>query len=112
MAAMRGYAVAALALMGLLFSWTPVAERIDLVLLDVEFDLLRKFDPKAAPDDIIIVGIDDRTFQEIPEPLGLWHEPLGRVLAKLASAKPRRSASTSRCRTAPTTRCAPGSTAP
>ena len=89
MAAMRGYAVAALALMGLLFSWTPVAERIDLMLLDVEFDLLRRFDPKPAPDDIIIVGIDDRTFQEIPEPLGLWHEPLGRVLAKLASAKPR-----------------------
>ena len=89
MAAMRGYAVAALALAGLLFSWTPVAERIDLVLLDVEFDLLRKFDPKSAPDDIIIVGIDDRTFREIPEPLGLWHEPLGRVLAKLASAKPR-----------------------
>lgn len=89
MAAMRGYAVAALALAGLLFSWTPVAERIDLALLDAEFALLRKFDPKPAPDDIIIVGVDDNTFKEIPEPLGLWHEPLGRVLAKLASAKPK-----------------------
>ncbi|APV49165.1 hypothetical protein BWI17_05410 [Betaproteobacteria bacterium GR16-43] len=85
---MRIYAVAALALLGLLFAWTPIAERIDLSLLDAQFSFLRKFEPKPAPDDIIVVGVDDRTFKEIPEPLGLWHEPLGRTLAKIAAAKP------------------------
>ena len=89
MAAMRGFAVAALALAGLLFAWTPLAERIGLALLDAQFSFLRKFSPKPAPDDIIIVGVDDRTFKEIPEPLGMWHEPLGRALEKIAAAKPK-----------------------
>lgn len=86
---MRGFAVAALALLGLLFAWTPLAERIDLALLDAEFSFLRKFHPKPASDDIIIVGVDDASFKAIPEPLGLWHEPLGRALEKIAAAKPR-----------------------
>ena len=89
MAAMRGFAVAALALAGLLFAWTPLAERIDLALLDAEYSLLRQLAPKAAPDDIIIVGVDDATFKAIPEPLGMWHEPLGKALEKIASARPK-----------------------
>lgn len=89
MAAMRGFAVAALALVGLVFAWTPLAERIDLALLDAEYAFLRKVAPKPAPDDIIIVGVDDATFKAIPEPLGMWHEPLGKALEKIASAKPK-----------------------
>lgn len=87
--AMRGLAVAALALFGLAFSWTSIAERLDAALLDAEWSVLRKFAPKAAPEDIIIVGVDDATFRAIAEPLGLWHEPLGRALVRIASAKPR-----------------------
>jgi adenylate cyclase len=87
--AMRGFAVAALALLGLAFSWTPIAERLDAGLLDAQWKTLRKFDSRPAPDDIIIVGVDDATFRSIPEPLGLWHEPLGRALVRIASAKPR-----------------------
>ena len=34
------------------------------------------FDARPAPDDIIIVGIDPATVNAIPEPPGLWHEPL------------------------------------
>jgi adenylate cyclase len=88
-AAMRGFAVAALALSGLAFSWTPIAERLDAALLDAHWSILRKFDSTPAPDDIIIVGVDEATFRAIPEPLGLWHEPLGRALVRIASAKPR-----------------------
>ena len=86
---MRGFAAAALALLGLLFAWTPLAQRIDLALLDTEFSFLRQFHPKDAPDDIIVVGVDDATFKAIQEPLGMWHEPLGRALEKIAAAKPR-----------------------
>ncbi|QJR16955.1 adenylate/guanylate cyclase domain-containing protein [Usitatibacter palustris] len=86
---MRGFALAALALVGLAFAWTPVSERIDLAILDAETSFLRKFAPRPAPNDIIVIGVDDASFKLIPEPLGLWHEPLARVLVKVAGAKPR-----------------------
>lgn len=88
-AAMRAFAVAAIALAGFLFSFTPTARSLDDSLLDREWRLLRKFDPRAAADDIIIVGIDPATVNAIPEPPGLWHETLGKALARIAAAKPR-----------------------
>ncbi|HUP98350.1 MAG TPA: CHASE2 domain-containing protein [Usitatibacter sp.] len=87
--AMRAIAVAAIALAGFLFSFTPVAERLDAALLDIEWRALRNFDTRPAPDDIVIVGIDEATVSAIPEPPGMWHLPLGRALARLAAAKPR-----------------------
>ena len=88
-ATLRVFAIAAIALLGLAFSATPVAERVDAALLDAQWSLLRKFDPRTAPDDIIIVGIDEHTYRAIEEPLGMWHVPLGKTLALVASAKPR-----------------------
>jgi adenylate cyclase len=78
----------AIALAGFLFSLTPVAERLDHFVLDAEWSLLRKFDPKPAPDDILIVGIDEASVRAIDAP-GLWHEPVGRALEKIAAARPR-----------------------
>ncbi|HXN16270.1 MAG TPA: CHASE2 domain-containing protein [Usitatibacter sp.] len=88
-AAMRALAIATLAIVGLVFSFTPAAGRLDAVLLDAEWWLLRRVDPRPAPDDIIIVGVDDATVGAIPQPPGLWHEPLGRVLLRIAAARPR-----------------------
>ena len=48
-AAMRAFAVAAIALAGFLFSLTPVAPHLDDALLDREWRLLRKFDPRPRP---------------------------------------------------------------
>jgi CHASE2 domain-containing sensor protein len=87
--ALRAFAVAAVALAGFLFSLTPAATYVDHALLDVEWRLLRKFDPRPAPDDIIVVGIDPATVNAIPEPPQLWHAALGRVLTRIAEAKPR-----------------------
>ena len=81
--------VAAVALAGLLFAWTPLAERADLFALDQSFGVLRAAGPKSAPDDIVIVGLDEATERSIGEPLALWHAPLGEALTKIASAKPR-----------------------
>ena len=81
--------VTALALAGFLFSLLPAATWLDNKLLDVEWRLLRKFDPRPAPDDVIIVGIDPATINAMALPPVLWHEPLGRVLARIAAAKPR-----------------------
>lgn len=88
-ATLRIFAVAAVALLGLAFSATPLADRLDAALLDFHWGLLRKFDPRPAPDDIIIVGIDEQTFRAINEPLAMWHAQLGKALALIASAKPR-----------------------
>ena len=84
-----GFAVAALALAGLLFSLTPPAGRLDAELLDLEWAMLRKFAPRPAPDDIIIVGLDEATYAALVEPRALWHEPLAKALVRLASARPR-----------------------
>ena len=87
--ATRAFALAALALAGFLVSLTPVARSLDDSLLDVEWRLLRKFAPRAAPDDIIIVGIDPATVSSIAEPPALWHEAMGRALTRVAAARPR-----------------------
>ena len=87
--AVRAFAVAALALGGFLFSITPVAVYLDSALLDREWRLLRQFDPRPAPEDIIIVGIDPATVASINAPPALWHEPLGLALARIAAVRPR-----------------------
>ncbi len=81
--------VAALAFAGLAFAWTPLADRLDLMALDQGFGILRALGPRHAPDDFVIVGIDEATERAIGEPLALWHAPLGEALAKIAAAKPR-----------------------
>ena len=88
-AAMRAFGVAAVALAGLLFSLTPAATSLDDALLDREWRLLRQFAPHAAPDDIVVVGIDPASVGSIAEPPPMWHEPLGAALTRIASAKPR-----------------------
>lgn len=88
-AATRGFAVVALAIAGLLFAFTPLAERADLVLLDAQWQALRRFDLRPAPDDIVVVGVDEATVARIAEPRGLWHEALGKGLARIAAARPR-----------------------
>ncbi len=88
-AALRAFAVAAIALGGFLFSLSPAAGYLDHALLDWEWRLLRRFDPRPVPDDIFIVGIDPATVTSIPEPPALWHASLGRALARIAETKPR-----------------------
>jgi adenylate cyclase len=88
-AMMGAVAVAAAALAGFLLSLTPAATALDGAALDTAWRVLRKFDARPTPDEIIIVGIDPASVQAIPEPAPLWHEPLGRALTRIAAAKPR-----------------------
>ena len=87
--ATHGFAVVAIALAGFVFSLTPIAERLDNALLDVEWDLLREFAPRLAPDDIIIVGVDEASVRSFEAPPGLWHAPIGHALGRIAAAHPR-----------------------
>jgi adenylate cyclase len=85
----KGFALATIALAGFLFSLTPAAEWLDDKLLDAQWSVLRKFAPKAGPDDIIIVGVDEASVRAIDVPPGLWHAPVGRALERIAQARPR-----------------------
>jgi CHASE2 domain-containing sensor protein len=91
--ALRAIAVVAIALAGLAFAVVPVlsdiCERADATILDAQWRLLRRFDSRPSPGEIVIVGVDEATVKSIPEPPGLWHASLGRALAKLASVQPR-----------------------
>ena len=86
---MRGFAVVAVALAGLALAFTPSLERLDNALLDLQWAVLRKFDPRPAPRDIVIVGLDEKSARSIVAPQGMWHEALGMALTRIASAKPR-----------------------
>src|SRR4051812_13616840 len=86
---LRAAAVAAIALLALLYSLTPLADRADAAILDVEWSLLSRLDSRPAPDDIMIVGVDEASYREILEPPGMWHAQIGEVLVRVASAQPR-----------------------
>ena len=87
--ATHGFAVVAIALAGFVFSLTPIAEWLDNMVLDVEWSLLRKFAPRPAPDDIIVVGVDEASVRSLDAPPGLWHAPIGAALERIAAARPR-----------------------
>jgi CHASE2 domain-containing sensor protein len=83
------FAVLVLAIAGFAFSFTPLAARLDASILDREWAVLRAVAPRPAPDDIVIVGVDEASVRAVPEPVGAWNEPLGEVLVRIASGEPR-----------------------
>ena len=87
--ATQGFALAAIALAGFLVSLTPLAARLDDALLDLQWSLLRKFAPKPSTEQFIIVGVDETSVRAIVAPPGLWHEPIGAALERIAAASPR-----------------------
>lgn len=83
-------ATAALALAGLAFHLSPWGAQASLAMLDAGFGLLRAFDPGVAPDDIVVVSIDDAA-QVSPEVdvAGPALRRLPDVLARIARGAPR-----------------------
>ena len=67
---------------------SPMADA-ERVAFDWQMRLVRRIHPRPLEDDIVLVGIDDETYQAFPEPLALWHRHFGAALRNLAVAKPR-----------------------
>jgi len=61
---------------------------LDRTLLDIQFSLLRTWHPRPVTNDVVVVGIDEQTLQQLPEPVALWHRHLGRFLHAMAAAQP------------------------
>jgi class 3 adenylate cyclase len=72
---------------GLLFQFI-FAEHLDNKILDQQFRILRHVSPTALKSDVVIVGIDEDTFERFREPLALWHPHLGKFFEALAKARP------------------------
>ena len=61
---------------------------LDRLLGDAGFRWLREHRAQPVEKDVVLVGIDEQTFQKLREPLALWHPHLGRFFKGMALAKP------------------------
>lgn len=62
------------------------ARPMDQQILDAQFRFLRGHVPRPAPNDVVIVGIDDATTRALPEPVTLWHPHIGLFLQAMAGS--------------------------
>ncbi len=61
---------------------------LDRHLLDQEFRVLRSIHPQPLQEDVLVIGIDEKTYLGLKEPYALWHPHLGQLLEGLAQARP------------------------
>lgn len=76
-----------LACLGAAAAATGITQRVDLQLLDAQFQLLRRAFPRPVARDVVLVGIDPATVKKLPEPIALWHKHLGNFYKAMALAR-------------------------
>jgi class 3 adenylate cyclase/CHASE2 domain-containing sensor protein len=62
----------------------PVFDRLDLMLLDAQFKMLRRYAPRPVQKDVVVVAFDETTTSVLREPFALWHPHLGTFLRAAA----------------------------
>jgi len=78
-----------LLLMALMRTSVPLVQRLELILLDAQWQALRQYRgpvPVPAEAEPVVITIDEHALTQVAEPLALWHRPLGRLLGRLADA--------------------------
>lgn len=65
---------------------------LDRWALDHGFAFLRKPAEQPPPSEVVVVGIDEETLAEFPEPIALWHTHLADFLSATAGAGARLTA--------------------
>ncbi len=81
--------IALLALAGLAFHLTPWAKQASEWAVDQGFGALRALGPKAAPDDIVVIGLDDAGIaSDVPPDLAALRR-LPETLLRVAKGRPR-----------------------
>ena len=61
------------------------AERI---AFDLQMNLLRRYQPRPIPKDVVLIGIDSGSEDVFTEPVALWHRHFANALRAIAMAKP------------------------
>lgn len=76
-------------LLGVFFGMNEWIRSWDLKALDLNFRLHRLVQARPAPKpEIVLVGLDEESARRIPEPLALYHRPLGLFCEAMAQARP------------------------
>lgn len=57
-------------------------------LYDAGVRTLRRMSTPPLANEVVVIGIDEPTFRQFPEPFALWHPHLGRLLQALLQAQP------------------------
>src|SRR5688572_12229805 len=78
----------ALTLLAAALHFSPPVALLDLGLVDLEFEMLRRAAPKVAPVSPVLIAADEATLAAFPEPIALWHRYLGDIFSALARAGP------------------------
>ena len=63
-------------------------ERLEFMILDYEFLVLRQVREKQPAIDVALIGIDDETSKSFAEPMALWHRHFSQVLGALEQLGP------------------------
>lgn len=63
--------------------------RLERAAFDTQMLVLRERWPRPLADDVVLVGIDERSEEIFTEPIALWHMHLARLLGALGEGKPR-----------------------
>jgi len=84
------FVVAVLALAGLAFHLSPWGEHASLLMLDAGFGVLRAVGPRPAPDDILVVALEDaNAVSPDLDPIGAGLRKLPDILVRVARGRPR-----------------------
>ncbi len=67
---------------------TSLVAAMERASFDTQVRFLRKFFPRKTEFEPVLIGIDDATVAEFPEPLALWHRHLADLLDALGRSKP------------------------
>lgn len=73
----------------LVLNSSKLVDDLDRLLLDKQFVLVKVVAPREVADDIVLVGINEETFDYYREPLALWHAHLNELFTGLSKAEPR-----------------------
>lgn len=74
--------------LGSALQFSHALDWVDRKILDQQFELFRQYRPQPLNNDVVIVGIDEKTFATFKEPFALWHPHLGKFLRAMALARP------------------------
>ena len=92
--ASHSIALLAIAILVFSFLWSFPNRNQSLVSLlerlsfDLQMETLRKFYPRQAKVEPVLIGIDESSEDDFEEPLAMWHEHLGKTMRALAASKP------------------------
>ena len=82
----RIFAWLALLLIAAIVLAVRIAEPFDLALLDRQFAVLRSHAAPHAAREVVIVGIDQQTTEQLREPMALLHAHIGRFVRAMGDA--------------------------